>query len=110
MRAIFISMAQAFQKDQNREQERVPAPCFITSVIEFSRRGMNIMKRRSIQEIKRNYVADVMKAMEYNDIPEKMAAELMNSYRLKDRLDTDYEFMMHYDPRDIAEEIIRKEA
>lgn len=71
---------------------------------------MNIMKRRSIQEIKRNYVADVMKAMEYNDIPEKMAAELMNSYRLKDRLDTDYEFMMHYDPCDIAEEIIRKEA
>ena len=35
---------------------------------------------------------------------------MMNNYHLKERLSDDYLFMAHYDPRDIADEIINREA
>ena len=40
----------------------------------------------------------------------ELCQEMMNNYHLKERLSDDYLFMAHYDPRDIADEIINREA
>lgn len=56
------------------------------------------------------YYDEVKKALIYNGASEAQAIRLMDSYHLKERLEKDYLFMAHYDPRDIADEIIQKEA
>lgn len=56
------------------------------------------------------YYEEVKKALIFSGIRERQAIEFMNSYHLEERLSDDYLFMAHYDPRDIADEILEKEA
>ena len=56
------------------------------------------------------YYEEVKKDLMYKGIKENYAKEMMNNYHLKERLSEDYLFMAHYDPRDIADEIINREA
>lgn len=56
------------------------------------------------------YYDEVKKALLYNGADEQQAVRFMANYHLKERLEKDYLFMAHYDPRDIAEEIMQREA
>lgn len=56
------------------------------------------------------YYDEVRKALMYNGANEQQAITFMNNYHLRERLEKDYLFMAHYDPRDIADEIMQKES
>lgn len=56
------------------------------------------------------YYNEVKKALIYNGASEEQAMGFMDNYHLQERLEKDYLFMAHYDPRDIADEIMQKES